>query len=473
MQIKIQEFTMRHWQQPKIEYYRDRGDFYDGQQLIPSLNGRQMRRTPGWSAYTAITGADDVEAAFYDQANDQIVFLCIVSGTPDKLHAFYNDGAWHNNDITAGGITGLGGLDNQNVLWHHGYLYLIGDDQDVYRSTNYTSSLSSLYTGSDARILCIHNERVYMITDDGDIYQLNDANTAFEVLLAPVGTLDIRFATSFKGYLLLVNRGQDGSLWMFRFTDNLNLVTVGHIQHVTGDLSDGGCPFLVYQDELWFTGGQIIQPDASLSMNLYTFNGSQIKQVAYVDNTPATTDYIGLVEWQGYLIIYTNAKDGASSRQIFQMLVGDCVVEVADDAHGATNVEPLVFSLDDALIMLGDSAGVSVGWYQIDGSQDLEDAELWTSWMDFGAPAREKMLNRIVVMLNSRASSFLVPVYYRVNDNTSWTLATTGDNTKRVEADNIKVPFYTLQLKILLDDDTGSDEDIRIEAVSILYSVSD
>ena len=90
-----------------------------------------------------------------------------------------------------------------------------------------------------------------------------------------------------------------------------------------------------------------------------------------------------------------------------------------------------------------------------------------------GRPGRQKRLERITVLLSGAASNFKPTIKYRVDDTTSWTTATTGNNSRRVSVGGLGVDFYTLQVQVLLDDDTGNDEDIRIEAISVLYSVGD
>ena len=58
-----------------------------------------------------------------------------------------------------------------------------------------------------------------------------------------------------------------------------------------------------------------------------------------------------------------------------------------------------------------------------------------------------------------------------MDDETNWTLATTGNNTRRVSIDNLGVGFYTLQIRVDLDDDTqAQDQDTRILALSAIYS---
>jgi hypothetical protein len=90
-----------------------------------------------------------------------------------------------------------------------------------------------------------------------------------------------------------------------------------------------------------------------------------------------------------------------------------------------------------------------------------------------GRPAREKRLERITILLSDHASGFKPTIYYRADNASSWTSAGVWDDSQRMSIGSLGVDFYTLQLKILLDDDTGSNEDVRLEALSVLYSVGD
>jgi hypothetical protein len=70
-----------------------------------------------------------------------------------------------------------------------------------------------------------------------------------------------------------------------------------------------------------------------------------------------------------------------------------------------------------------------------------------SSILDVGYPNCKKRLDRIAVLLDGAA----VDVYAAA-------AADAGE-------------FYTLQLRVDLDDDTGDDEDIAIAAVSVTYSI--
>ena len=54
-----------------------------------------------------------------------------------------------------------------------------------------------------------------------------------------------------------------------------------------------------------------------------------------------------------------------------------------------------------------------------------------------------------------------------------WTDAGTDSNTLRASVNDLTDSFYTVQLRITLDDDTGNDEDIRIDAISVIYTIEE
>ncbi len=99
------------------------------------------------------------------------------------------------------------------------------------------------------------------------------------------------------------------------------------------------------------------------------------------------------------------------------------------------------------------------------------DGYLITSRLDMGRPGKEKRLSRIVVFLSANVASFACKIEYRVNDTAAWTTGGTSTNTQRAIVDSLSTSFYALQLKITLDDDSGNNEDIRIEGLSVIYSV--
>ena len=88
-----------------------------------------------------------------------------------------------------------------------------------------------------------------------------------------------------------------------------------------------------------------------------------------------------------------------------------------------------------------------------------------------GHPGRQKRLSQIAAWLSDAAAGFGCKIEYRTDDTAAWTDAGTDSNTRRAVVSDLSDHFYALQLKLTLDDDTGNDEDIRIEALSVIYTI--
>ena len=73
-------------------------------------------------------------------------------------------------------------------------------------------------------------------------------------------------------------------------------------------------------------------------------------------------------------------------------------------------------------------------------------------------------------MLDGNKTDFKVLVRYRKDDESSWTVATTGNNTQTVIIGGLDVDFYKLQVRVTLTDDTGYNQDIRISAINVTVS---
>ena len=77
------------------------------------------------------------------------------------------------------------------------------------------------------------------------------------------------------------------------------------------------------------------------------------------------------------------------------------------------------------------------------------------------------------------AASFGCKIEYRTDDTAPWTDAGTESNTLRASVNDLTDSFYTVQLRITLDDDTGNDEDIRVaadlrgDAISVIYTIEE
>jgi hypothetical protein len=358
------------------------------------------------------------------------------------------------------------------VAYWGGYLWVIDDDGDVHRGASYTSALSSFYTGGDALILMPMNDRMFLATDSGEILRLDSGNSQFDSYHDPAATLNPIYLTPFRQYMTVVNKGDDDQINIFRLPDYAahGLHQLGHVPS-PAHFSDHGCPVMLFQDEIYMLTYQQRQPGDLYDIDVYAFNGHETKRVARLTGRPAfpSPSAVGLLVWHDKLLFYDLDTTGASGHDVLA-LVGDRFVDFAPtgDIGGNGQITPWIGSLGDYLVCTHYAGGDGVYYAH---RKTLQDGYLETAYLDMHQPGREKRLEQITVLLDGEAASFKVNVKYRVDDATGWTTALSGaDDTRTVRATAIGVPFYLLQVRVELDDDTGNNEDIGIEAISVLYS---
>ena len=475
MPIRLREWVQREWTNAGAASYRASGDFQDLDSLLPTPNRLELKRAPTWSGHAVFpTGFDTCKAAFYDHANQRVVF--IGQNGSSQLASAYADvtSSWSMtgpHTLVASTLS-PGGLDHLNARYWGGDLYVIASDSTVYRGSSYTSTLSAFYSAADAKALCPFADRMLLATTGGDIVRLNDADSAFESCFAPVGDLDIRFMAPFRGYLLVVTRDPSGDLLIHKLPPDASsptLTTLATVPAATDDQTlaglQGATLFALHDDKLYLTPGRDTLLDGSKGLNVYGFNGSQVSLVAQQSLSTASPIHFGLIPWRDHLLLY----DISTTAQSFKALVGSHFTDCLPDQSRTIPTHSILYNPGGELFFPATS-GVNEGLHYLSASS-LSDGFLVTPRLDMGSPARQKRLEQITVLLDGAASDFKVPIKYRTDDNTSWTTAATANNTRRATATAIAQPFYTLQLRIDLDDDTGANQDIRIEAISVLYSI--
>jgi len=486
--ITNKEFVQRAWTRPQVTLYHEPGDLYSLTALIPDEHGL-LKRMDAWSTAADLgTGIENIRGGFWDDTNNRYVVIGQDTPTPPtKIVLTYYSSSWVLKgtvyDVTSATYA-LGGKDGLNVTYWGGDLYVIGVDKKVYRGSDYTAGLTEFYATTDAWILFPAGDRMYLVTEAGLVYRLNDADTAFEAHYDPIGTLDIQYATGFRGYLLLFARGDDGTMTIHRLPDAATDVPKA-LQEVariagSGDLPDSGLLFAHHDDKVYFSPGRRPRFDSNRDVPIYSFNGSQITRVPTITATAVSTlEAVGLIPWQDHLLFYALDNGGD---QALKVLAGDGWADLPTASPAVTaNYTPwLGVMATSEILMAGNDASTGEGIYHLGGTHeatntDLADGTLISAWLDMGSPGKEKYLNSITVLLDGAAASFAPEIYYRVNNATAWTTGTTTANTYRANVENLKTSFYTLQLKVVLHDDnaSGSKQDIRIDSLSVRYSIAE
>lgn len=475
---RFTNWTQREWKRANVELYQQQGDFYTTYNLLIAADGL-LKRGPAWSSMVSYaSGIQNIEGGFWDDANNRFVLVGEDDGaTPSKIAVCYHNSIWGAGTVheTVTATAGLGGKSMQNVQYWGGDLWLIGSDKHVYRGSDYTTgTLTDFDSDGDAEILFPVGDRMYLVRSDGEVERLNAADSAFEQHYHPIASLDIVYATAFRGYILLAARGDDGTLFLYRLPDRgtetpITLHETARING-TGNYPANGCLFALYNDQLYFSPGRTYTLEGATArywIDIYTFTGSHIEPVTRLLNHPYFNETTGLIPYQDRLIYYALNKVGTTPQ--LKILHGDALLDLAPPTPNDSGGYIWLGTLNGQLVlsMLTDAA--AEGTFHA-GAGTLGDGYIITSKLDFGSPGRQKRLEQLTVILDSATTDFKTVIKYRTDDSTDWTTATTSNGTRIARATALGVSFYTLQLRIDLDDDSGLNCDHRIAAINALVT---
>lgn len=486
MTIQVREFVIRDFERAQVDLYNKSGDFCDLSALLPSRStpGR-LQRAPGWSSQKTFVGFYDCEAIFYDVSNHYIVFVGIDIG--DDLATYVLDVSdWTLKGLTdisgATGLEGLGGRRGRNVLWWEDDLYLIGDDNTLYSSTNYVTAVAQL-DGDSFHCLCAYGDRIYAAKTDGSIERLNDAGNALEAhWTATNNGFTWDFLTGYRGYLYGIARNSVGTRLVVQ-VDSAEAATpsfqIMAELHDTGIEPSKGCAYCQFGNYLYFMPGIMTSnipglgsvPDETAYASLYRYRFStagSLELVATIECEP--DDYFYLLPWRGYLLAAKLREEEGATITFYNVHDEGGVSQAIPFSGNTDDADALAHSTHGYLIVLGSVADVQ-GAYYAGHNTGLQDAYAITSRLDMGHPGKQKRLDRITVHLDGAETDFDVIIKYRTEENASWTTATTEDGSRLVTIGDLGVAFYALQVRVDLDDDSGNDADHRINAISVTYTI--
>jgi hypothetical protein len=495
MVLKRKQWKQEHWTRPGAQLHRASGDYHDTEGFLLAPTQDRLTRTPGWSSHVAFpAGIVNVQAITYDRANNRIIAIGADDDTtPTKVVCCYFDSDWAASsvsDLLTGGPTGLGGRYLQNTVWFGGYLYIIDNNGDVHRGTDYTTTLSSFYTSSDAQIIVALEDRLYLITDTGTIYRLNDADTAFEAYLTPTASLSILFAAPFTQYLALLARRTDSTLDLYRLYPSYT-PSLDHLLPIpaTAKFPTHALPWAIHHGALLLSTGQYTTPDSSRTYPLFKFNGQTLQLIGHAPTTIGTVSrwtvnssaiggpaYIGtttptetltLFTWRTYTLLASIA--GANIQIRAQAENQNFITFPTPEIPTPTSsFLPLCTVAGDDLIFIGIDADDNEGLYHTEPDTYHSPATFTTAPLDFGAPGRQKRINRLTAVLSAAHADVTITLAYRIDDTTSWTTATSTSNARRVSIDLNDVQAYTIQVRLTLTD-TG-DHTINLLDLEIDYT---
>jgi hypothetical protein len=481
MTIHVREWVQDEWVTGNVGRYAQRGDFGDLRGLAPSHNRHRLERAPKWADHLEHSGLVDVRGMFYDEINDRYVLVGTKSAN-SRLASGYFNAAWSFAGpyelVTT--IDDLGGVSMQNLRYWDDALWAIGDDQNVYRGTNYLTTLSSFDAGGDAQILVPCGGRMYMITNTGAIERQDDAGTAFEAYLAPVVDYTPIFATPYKGYLLVVGMHYDGRLSIYR----VSLPIATYLQEIATILTpqvnvlDAGCQFIVHEDVLYFTPGPIdgVPGSGEHTVELWQFDGTRLSKVCeFVETAEVSDGTAGLLTWHDKLIYYVMHDDDVR----FRVYAGGTFTRYVPSSGIVDTTElsinSIAASLNDAIIVTSNDLQDNEGIQYAIGQQRYSDVWFDTCWLDFGHPGKLKRLESINVLVDGSDEDFNVVIKYHTDDegSSTWHTAYNAGGTAICQVTNLGVEFTRLQVRVELVDGSEENLDVGIEAISVIYTVDD
>jgi len=474
-------WTQQQWKRPGVTLHRDPGDFFSLDALMLTHDGRTLQRSPAWATKIALpTNFTDPTAAFRDSSTGET--MIVGSNQAASMAIVEYSSAW-----AAGSIINLNTDPNNassaaphNIAWWGGFFWAIGDNLEVYRGTAYDAAIASFYTTQWVKMLKPYGEHMYMIDYDGVVFRTNTARSAFEIYLDPIVTLRIIWAGGFHGYLALVAQQTDGTIHIYHIPDNNPIVvpdnspsTMHEIATIPAPGNPAGVLGLVataHNDRLYIIPGchrRSVGGVTYYDYDLWVFDGSTARHISTL--RLSAVYYLNLFSWNDRLMLHS--FNHTSNVHTVYALIGDTFTPALPTVTEETTIySPAVHPVGDDLILF--TGNVGAHGFQTAGRANLADGSVITSYLDMEYPGQLKRLNKITVLMDGATTNYKVVVSHRIDDTAAWTTDLTTSNTL---IPSITFPtttvFYLLQVRVAIDDDSGSNLDHRILDIAVDYSI--
>lgn len=480
MTARVREWRQSEWRRAGVARFERPGDFWACNGLWPDPARRRMRRAPGWSAHVPWpAGFGRPAGLFYDRPNGYFAWVGLDPADDHVATCFYTAGWEHVATCDLGLASplygALTGLSQRNLCHWGGRLYLISGAAAVYAGDPTSGPLALLWSGTGgegARLLCPYADRLLLVTSSGRVLRLNAAGDAFEPYYTPAAPLDVRYACPFRQAILLVARTHGGHLALLRLADAppATLHQVAQFEGVSGNEPSAapftdGCLFAVHEGRLYFTSGWY---EGMGALDVWAFDGSNIARAAQLADLPQRAEVraAGLLNWRGELLFALVRR--TQTAHALKLLVGEAFVDFCPAPFTPSDYA-CFYTLAGALATPA-RCGNSEGFIHTAG---LQDGYVETSRLDMGYPGRVKRLDRLTALLSGADAGFSVTLQYRTDDTSAWTTATRASGTRRVQADPSSTYFYTLQVRVALEDTRGADLDYALDELAITYTVDE
>jgi hypothetical protein len=474
----VQTWIQDQFLRPNQTLHRRPGDFLAIDELLPTLDGTRLERSPTFGAdhITFPANFDTPGAMFYDQANDNIVVVGVGDAIPpsDLVGQFYiahSDFSKSSLYSTTSSPTAIGGAHKRNVLYVQNGFWFVGDDGDVYLTCDpYGQAASNKYASGDAYALVCARDTIYLITTSDEILRWNTSSGTFETFYDTWLQIGGEFLCHYRNDFILVAYENDGACILYRIDDlpPAELREVARLHPHTAALlpDDAGAqwatPWALYHDDLYFSPGAWISPDDGFEqLPIYRYTGSRVELVDTIDGD-VTPHAWGLTEWRDRLLFYL-LDDGD---QRIYVLHNDRFVKFLDTAY-TMPAESDLYSVGGELAMIttaGGSDGVQLTRYK------AATATFTSSWLDMGHLASQKHLSRLAAIVDNPLADFKVKIEYRTEAG-SWKEAVEQANARYISAGNLGVTFYLLQIRVTFTDEISPPTypQVRLESLAATY----
>jgi hypothetical protein len=485
--INLKEWIQEEWLRPRVRLFDRPGDFDNLWGMYPDGTGRCLRRSPGWSAHIGWPADfDRCEDTFYDRYLDIYLFVGRKISTHTLAIASYNN-EWGfqllmNQGVTVGSPV-LSGAHGRCIAHLGEDLYYLSGS-NLYRAHPWAEPATLLMEDPPYIYLLAHyGGYLYAADSSGIIYRIADDLSAMNVEYTPPTRMYCAFMGAFNQYILLVAKGDDGHLQLFRLADldpamlhQLDTAPSSTATTPSVDSWTWGNPFTLCDDKLYFLSG-FSRDGRGTRCSLMAFNGSGIDVVTEIRDLPAleNMESAGLLAWHDRVVFYILRND--TTTHIVRLLVGSGTsrepradfIDFMPTTAVAGAARTALYSLANNLVLTAEDGFGNEGFHRPSGFQN--QCYYQSSWLHFGQPGRRKNLHALIALISDDVPDFDVSIYYRTDYAANWTLATAADDTRRVAAENLATEFYLLQIRVLFDDNTSENQDVTLDSISALYSI--
>jgi len=438
------------------------GDYAESTGLVYDEQLRRLVPLPAFEANTLSTGFSDIKLTHYSDSigGDAFIYISCMRNSDNKFalqmhaaHDFSLDSTqqWSTTAVPRG-------------VGASRHVYMVGENWYILGGSIFNGSdkaVAFFSTSGDFETIAAYGDRLYAALDNGDLYRLSDDTTTFELYLGAVGATSANFSFNimklfaYKQALGLVARDGGGRIHLFRIPDTYaqSWHALGVIDELTSDTISIALETCIGEKVIVLRGDVFVLRAVSSGddyglFNLYRFSGSSFEVVASMrhetigDGFGTVNVAVSITSWKGHVLLSIN-------KDIYIRCGSGFAVwkEGFDDAIEIHEAGDRVMATD------GDAA-----FWNSSTDTFITGGEVITSRLEMDAPGTEKFLHSITVLLDAEVEDVghLTAVYYRINNNSEWTLlsATGGDGGMFLRYDEMKVRFYLLQIRVVLNNST-------------------